>query len=112
MRPSRSCVGHGSAPALGRGDRSIRSGLPRPIWPVPTEPAAPATADSAKFAGSCDRPAVVGLAVLTAANLVMVGVMTMAPLQLQHIHSGLTAVGLVASLHIAAMFAPARSAGG
>lgn len=52
-----------------------------------------------------------GLVVLTIANLVMVGVMTMAPVHLHHAGSGLTAIGLVISLHIAGMFAPSPLSG-
>jgi MFS family permease len=52
-----------------------------------------------------------GLAVLTLANLVMVGVMTMAPVHLHHAGGGLAAIGLVISLHIAGMFAPSPLSG-
>lgn len=57
------------------------------------------------------RTAVLGLAVLAMANLVMVAVMTMAPVQLHHIGVGLGAIGLVVSLHIAGMFAPSPLSG-
>ncbi|GAB3653795.1 MFS transporter [Glycomyces tarimensis] len=50
--------------------------------------------------------AVPGLAVLTLSNLVMVSVMTLAPLQLGHHGRGLVAIGLVIGVHIAGMFAP------
>jgi MFS family permease len=53
----------------------------------------------------------VGLAVLGLSNLVMVGVMTMAPVHLHHLGVGLGAIGLVQSLHIAGMFAPAPLSG-
>lgn len=52
------------------------------------------------------RQGLIGLAVLGLANLVMVAVMTMAPVQLGHLHSGLAVIGLVVSVHIAGMFAP------
>lgn len=52
-----------------------------------------------------------GLVVLALANLVMVGVMTMAPVHLHHLGVGLGAIGLVVSLHIAGMFAPAPLSG-
>ncbi|HSK95528.1 MAG TPA: MFS transporter, partial [Euzebyales bacterium] len=52
-----------------------------------------------------------GLAVLTIANLVMVGVMTMAPVHLHHAGNGLAAIGLIISLHIAGMFAPSPLSG-
>lgn len=48
-----------------------------------------------------------GLAVLAVANLVMVAVMTMAPVHLGHNGTGLTMIGVVISVHIAGMFAPA-----
>lgn len=54
---------------------------------------------------------VTGLAVLTVANLVMVGVMTMAPVHLHHSGSGLATIGLIISLHIAGMFAPSPLSG-
>jgi MFS family permease len=47
-----------------------------------------------------------GLAVLTLSNLVMVGVMTMAPVQMSHHGGGLGLIGLVISVHIIGMFAP------
>ncbi|SHN43187.1 MFS transporter [Cryptosporangium aurantiacum] len=50
---------------------------------------------------------VVAVAVLSVANLVMVATMTMAPVQLHHAGAGLGLVGVVVSVHIAAMFAPA-----
>ena len=52
-----------------------------------------------------------GTAVLGLSNLVMVGVMTMAPVQLHHQGSSLTVIGLIVSAHIAAMFAPAPVSG-
>jgi MFS family permease len=58
-----------------------------------------------------DRPAVTGLVVLTVANLVMVAVMTMAPIQLSKVGSGLAGIGLVVSLHIAGMFGPSPISG-
>ena len=47
-----------------------------------------------------------GLTVLLLANLVMVSVMTMAPMQLRHNGNGLGMIGLVVSVHITGMFAP------
>ena len=52
-----------------------------------------------------------GLLVLATANLVMVAVMTMAPVHLHAEGSGLTAIGLVISAHIAGMFAPSPLSG-
>lgn len=57
-------------------------------------------------------PAAAAIGVLAVANLVMVATMTMAPVQLQQRDgSGLGAIGLVVSAHIAAMFAPAPLSG-
>lgn len=53
----------------------------------------------------------VGAAVLCVANLVMVAVMTMAPLHLRHDGAGLGVIGLVVSVHIAGMFAPSPLSG-
>lgn len=64
---------------------------------------------SAGWVGS--RPRGGALFVLGVSNLVMVSVMTMAPVQLAHVGGGLTAIGLVISLHIAGMFAPAPLSG-
>jgi MFS family permease len=53
-----------------------------------------------------NRNGLTGLTVLLLANLVMVSVMTMAPMQLKHNGNGMGMVGLVVSVHIAGMFAP------
>jgi len=53
-----------------------------------------------------NRQGVSGLTILLLANLVMVSVMTMAPMQLRHNGNGLGMIGLVVSAHIAGMFAP------
>lgn len=52
-----------------------------------------------------------GLTVLTTANLIMMAVMTMAPMQLQGAGADLTVIGLVVSVHIAGMFAPSPVSG-
>lgn len=52
-----------------------------------------------------------GIAVLAVANLVMVGVMTMAPIHLTHLGGGLWVIGVVISAHIAAMFGPSPLSG-
>lgn len=52
-----------------------------------------------------------GIVVLSMSNLVMVGVMTMAPVQLHHRGTSLKVIGLIVSMHIAAMFAPAPVSG-
>lgn len=57
------------------------------------------------------RDGLFGLVVLSTANLVMVSVMTMAPVHLHHIGVGFGAIGLVVSLHIAGMFAPSPVSG-
>lgn len=62
-------------------------------------------------AAALGRTGLAGLAALSLANLVMVGVMTMVPVHLHHSGSSLRAIGLVVSLHIAAMFAPAPLSG-
>lgn len=64
---------------------------------------------SAGWAAS--RPRGSALVVLGIVNLVMVSVMTMAPVQLSHVGGGLTGIGLIVSLHIAGMFAPAPFSG-
>lgn len=61
--------------------------------------------------GRWPESARIGVVVLAVGNLVMVAVMTMAPLHLQHGGSGLAVIGLVVSLHIAGMFAPAVVSG-
>ncbi len=52
-----------------------------------------------------------GLGVLVVANLVMVGVMTMAPVHLAHLGGSLWVIGLVVSAHIGAMFGPSALSG-
>jgi MFS family permease len=54
------------------------------------------------------RPA---FATLAAANLVMVGVMALVPLHLAHNGHSLAAIGVLVSVHTAAMFAPAPLTG-
>lgn len=60
---------------------------------------------------STQRSLLPGLALLGVANLVMVAVMTMAPVQLHHHGTGLGAIGLVISIHIAGMYAPSPVSG-
>ncbi|MDQ3695304.1 MAG: MFS transporter [Chloroflexota bacterium] len=74
-------------------------------------PTAASVAGTAVAATVLGRQGFTGLGVLSLANLVMVAVMTMAPVQLHHIGSGLGMIGLVVSLHIAAMFAPSPVSG-
>lgn len=52
------------------------------------------------------RDTVVGIGILSLANVVMVGVMTALPLHLMHLQADLSVVGIIISLHIGAMFAP------
>jgi MFS family permease len=52
-----------------------------------------------------------GLATIVTANFVMVAVMAMTPVHMRHHDHSLTLVGLVISLHIAGMFAPAPITG-
>ncbi|HJP74592.1 MAG TPA: MFS transporter [Pseudonocardiaceae bacterium] len=75
------------------------SGAPRPT----RAPRGPAPAWS--------RRNLAGLGILGAANLVMVAVMTMAPVQLHDLGTGLTMIGLVISGHIAGMFLPSPVSG-
>ncbi|MFI5909492.1 hypothetical protein [Dactylosporangium sp. NPDC051541] len=63
----------------------------------------PVTPEAAGGIGARGRA---GLAILSAANLVMVGVMTFAPVHLAHTGASRTAIGAVVSAHIAGMFAP------
>ncbi|MET0726592.1 MAG: MFS transporter [Leifsonia sp.] len=57
------------------------------------------------------RDTVVGIGVLSLVNIVMVGVMTTVPVHLSHLHVGLSGIGMVISLHIAAMFGPSAISG-
>ncbi|WP_125777736.1 MFS transporter [Antribacter gilvus] len=58
-----------------------------------------------------DRTSFCGLMTLALSNLVMVGVMTMAPIQMHHHGASLGAIGAVVSAHITAMFAPSPVSG-
>jgi MFS family permease len=84
---------------------------------VGLRPGVPSAVDDPRLHGTAarrgpiDARGATGLAVLTVANLVMVGVMTMAPVHLLHSGSSLAAIGLVISLHIAGMFAPSPLSG-
>jgi MFS family permease len=64
-----------------------------------------------RLASALTRRQAGGMMILGAANLVMVAVMTMAPVHLHHLGTGLTAIGAMISAHIAAMFAPAPLSG-
>lgn len=54
---------------------------------------------------------IVGALVLVLSHVVMVAIMTMTPVHMQDHGSGLTAVGLVIGLHIAAMYLPSIATG-
>lgn len=70
-------------------------------------PPGPGTTESRPLS----RDGVAGLAVLGVANLVMVAVMTMAPVHLHHEGASLGMIGLVVSAHIAGMFVPSPISG-
>ncbi|MEK5440988.1 MFS transporter [Fredinandcohnia sp. FSL W7-1320] len=53
----------------------------------------------------------IGASVLILSHIVMVAIMTMTPVHMQHHGSGLSAVGLVIGLHIAAMYLPSLITG-
>ncbi|MBC8092830.1 MAG: MFS transporter [Pseudonocardia sp.] len=79
-----------------------------------TWPPVPVVASVAPASGAIAGPGrqgYVGLAVLGVSNLVMVAVMTMAPIHLHHLGAGLGTVGLIVSMHIAGMFAPSLLSG-
>ncbi|WP_340537951.1 MFS transporter [Nocardioides sp. GXZ039] len=54
---------------------------------------------------------VVGASVMVLTQTTMVAIMTMTPIHMRHHHHGLSAVGLVISLHIAAMYLPSLLTG-
>lgn len=54
---------------------------------------------------------VVGAIVLVLSHMIMVAIMTMTPIQMQNHGSGLTAVGMVIGLHVAAMYLPSLGTG-
>lgn len=54
---------------------------------------------------------IVGALVLVLSHVIMVAIMTMTPIHMQNHGSGLTAVGIVIGLHIAAMYLPSLGTG-
>lgn len=54
---------------------------------------------------------IVGALVLVLSHMIMVGIMTMTPIHMQNHGAGLTAVGMVIGLHIAAMYLPSLVTG-
>jgi len=90
------------------------------LRPDPREMAAALGSDAGETGDGASTPltallappaARAGLATLLVANFAMVAVMAMAPVHLRHHGHGLEMVGLVVSLHIAGMFAPAPLTG-
>lgn len=76
------------------------------------EAAAPATTDTASgVAPSLDRGVYVGATVMVLTQIAMIAIMTMTPVHMAAHHHGLGDVGLVISLHIAAMFLPSLVTG-
>jgi hypothetical protein len=65
----------------------------------------------AQLRGALAAPARYGVAVLAGANLVMVGVMAIAPVHLMADGHTLDAIGTMISLHVAGMFAPSALSG-
>jgi MFS family permease len=92
-----------AAAALGAGVRPARSAAQTAATAAPRLGALART--------PLGRGGVAGLVVLGLANLVMVSVMTMAPVQMHHTGSGLVMIGVVVSLHITGMFAPSPISG-
>ncbi|WP_035699190.1 MFS transporter, partial [Glycomyces tenuis] len=72
----------------------------------PRGAAAGARAAEADAEAASTASAAPGLTVLALSNLVMVAVMTMAPVQMEHAGGHLGGIGLMVSVHIAGMFAP------
>jgi len=67
--------------------------------------------DAVPGAAANGRGLFVGAAVMLLTQIVMVAVMTMTPIHMQHHGHGLREVGLVISIHIAAMFLPSLVTG-
>lgn len=70
-------------------------------------PTVPGTGESAPVA----RGAYLGAAVMIVTQITMVSIMSMTPVHMTGHHHGLTAVGVVISLHIAAMYLPSLVTG-
>jgi MFS family permease len=81
------------------------------LEPGPGSPSGRPPATTGAGRHRVNRLAVAGLLVLGVSNLVMVGVMTMAPVHLLAHGTGLGVIGLVVSGHIAGMFAPSPLSG-
>ena len=72
--------------------------------------APPPVADSDSPA-RLDRGVVVGATVMVLTQIAMVAIMTMTPVHMRHHHQSLGQIGVVISLHIAAMFLPSLVTG-
>lgn len=81
--------------------------LRRPASSVATQARAPALRGPDALGG----PSVAGLIVLGAANMAMVGVMAVAPVHLAAHGQHLGSIGLIISVHVAAMLAPSPLTG-
>jgi MFS family permease len=57
------------------------------------------------------RAAYVGATIMVLTQVAMVAIMTMTPVQMRHHHHGMSEVGLVIALHIAAMYLPSPLTG-
>lgn len=90
----------------------IATALREPAAGIADAGSRPATAARVPLRVRLAAPgATAGLITMVVANFVMVAVMAMAPVHLHDHGHGLTAVGLVVSLHVAGMFAPAPLTG-
>lgn len=68
--------------------------------------------DVRELTATVDRTGIlVGGLVLVISHMVMVAIMTMTPIQMQHHGAGLSAIGIVIGLHIAAMYLPSLVTG-
>jgi len=86
-------------------------GVRAPAAVDPTNDARAVRSTGGALPASLPQSAAAGLLVLTLTNLVMVAVMTMAPVHLHQHGGGLVAIGVVVSAHIAGMFAPSPLSG-
>lgn len=89
--------------------------LPAPAAGVLADPTAPptspATPDDARSGDTLPRGVIVGGTVMVLTQVAMVAIMTMTPVHMRDHGHGLPAVGLVISLHVAAMFLPSLVTG-
>lgn len=79
---------------------------------VPVEPTGGSRLNRREVMAGLNLPRVrFALAILAVTNLVMVGIMTIAPVHLAHRGHGLDLVGLVVGIHVAGMFLPSPVSG-